>query len=415
MCSNAIAGRARSHRLLIALGIAVLMSGQAAAESCAELREQHGEDHVSIHCGGAPSATLDADGRLWVAFVQNKHVYVSRSDDNGEKYTAPVKVNAIPEDTEFNGENRPKIIVAESGEVLLSWTTKTSPNFTGEIRFTRSIDSGKTFETPRTMNDDGLMTGHRFDSLFLTESGKLYLTWIDKRDLDAASARNESYPGAAIYYTVSEDLGATFTQNFRVSRNSCECCRIAIAPHGEDEVAILWRQIYDEEIRDHAIAVLGAEGEVTGLNRATVDDWYINACPHHGPTMVQADAEGEYHISWFSAGNLHSGIHYGRYDMASGVAEDIIKVDGTPGAGHPYLAKHDDTLFIVWKGFNGIASQLQMMQSRDNGASWSEPQTLFNTERASDHPLLVSSEHGVFLSWSSEEFGYMFKELSHEN
>lgn len=400
--------------LLTALSLSTLfMSSHVAAESCQSLRELHGVDVVSIHCGGAPSATLDADGRLWVAFVQNKHVFVSRSDDNGQTYTAPVQVNAVAEDTEYNGENRPKIIVAESGEVLLSWTTKTSPNFTGEIRFTRSIDGGRTFEAPRTMNDDGLMTGHRFDSLFLTDSGKLYLTWIDKRDLDAAAARSETYPGAAIYYTVSDDLGATFTQNFRVSHNSCECCRIAMAPHGEDDIAILWRQIYNEEIRDHAIAVLGTDGEVTGLNRATVDDWVINACPHHGPSMVEASTEGEYHISWFSAGNLHSGIHYGRYNMANGAAEDIIKVDGTPGAGHPYLASFDGTLYIVWKGFNGIASQLQMMQSRDDGASWSQPETLFNTGRASDHPLLVSSEHGVFLSWSSEEFGYIFKELSH--
>lgn len=385
----------------------------AAAESCQSLRERSaGQQVISIHCGGAPSATVDADGRLWAAFVQDKHVYVTRSDDNGLTYTTPVRVNREPEDTEYNGENRPKILVAEDGTVLLSWTTKTSPNFTGEIRFTRSTDVGKTFEPVRTMNDDGLMTGHRFDSLFFTASGRLYLTWIDKRDLDASAARGESYPGAAIYYTVSDDLGATFTPNFRVSHNSCECCRIAMAPHGDDEVAILWRQIYDEHIRDHAIAVLGAQGEVEGLARATVDDWFIDACPHHGPTMVQGAQPGQYHISWFSDGNLHSGIHYGRHDMATGVTENIIQVDGTPGAGHPYLARFDYTLYMVWKGFDGMASQLRLMRSQDDGVTWSAPQTLFNTEQASDHPLLVTAPHGVFLSWSSEEFGYLFTEIS---
>jgi hypothetical protein len=59
-----------------------------------------------------------------------------------------------------------------------------------------------------------------------------------------------------------------------------------------------------------------------------------------------------------------------------------------------------------------MASQLQLMRSHDDGATWSTPQTLFNTEQASDHPLLVTAPHGVFLSWSSEEFGYLFTEIS---
>lgn len=183
---------------------------------------------------------------------------LTRSDDNGVTYTTPVRVNSAPEDTEYNGENRPKILVAEDGTVLLSWTTKTSPNFTGEIRFTRSTDVGKTFEPPRTLNDDGLMTGHRFDSLLLTASGKLYLTWIDKRDLLHRLRRS------------GRDLHAQFS---RLSQ------QLRVLPHR------------------HAIAVLGEQGEVSGLTRATVDDWFIDACPHHGPTMVQAAQPGQYHIS----------------------------------------------------------------------------------------------------------------------
>lgn len=391
----------------------LVMAGNASADSCVSTQSKSGVDVISVDCGAAPSAAIDGEGGLWVTFVQDKHVYVAHSGDLGETYSMPVQVNAEAEDTEYNGENRPKILVAEDGSILLSWTTKTSPNYTGEIRFTRSTDGGRTFEVPRTMNDDGLKTGHRFDSLFLTESGKLYLTWIDKRDVDAAQERNETYAGAAIYYTVSDDFGATFTPNFRVSHNSCECCRIAMAPHGKDDVAVLWRQIYDEHIRDHGIAVLNAEGEVSGLERATVDDWYIDACPHHGPTMVEANEPGQYHMSWFSNGNLHSGIYYGRFDMNSGESEHITKVDGTPGAGHPYLAKYDDTLYLVWKGFNGTATQLLMMTSKDDGESWSSPVTVFDTDQASDHPLLVTSSEGVYLSWSSAEFGYTFKELSH--
>lgn len=385
----------------------------ANAESCESLREEHGASYVSVHCGGAPSASFDAQGRLWVAFVQDRHVYVSHSDDKGASYSTPVQVNKEPEDTEYNGENRPKIIVAPQGEILLSWTTKTSSNFTGLIRFTRSTDKGKSFEEPRTINDDGLTTGHRFDSLFLSESGNLYLTWIDKRDMEASLAKGDLYPGAAIYYAVSKDFGKTFSANYRVSHNSCECCRIAMAPQGSDNVAILWRQIYNSEIRDHAIAVLSPNGEVSAVERATVDDWYINACPHHGPSMVQAQDTDQYHMAWFSAGDLHKGIYYARYDLAHADSAQLISVDATPGAGHPSLAQLDSELVMVWKGFNGVATQLQLMRSNDGGNTWSKTQTLFNTEQASDHPLLVSMDDGIYLSWLTAEYGYVFQELTH--
>ena len=36
---------------------------------------------VSVHCGNTPSASFDARGNLWVAFVQDEFVYVSQSQD----------------------------------------------------------------------------------------------------------------------------------------------------------------------------------------------------------------------------------------------------------------------------------------------------------------------------------------------
>lgn len=366
---------------------------------------------ISVHCGGAPSATFDSLGRLWVAFVQNQQVFVSHSEDRGTSYSTPVAVNPVPEDAEFNGENRPKILVDRDGTVYVSWTLKTSPRFTGEIRFSRSTDSGRSFSEPVTINDDNLFTGHRFDSLFQTESGLLYLTWIDKRDLEASTEAGEAYPGAAIYYAVSRDQGKTFSRNYRVANNSCECCRIAMAPRGADNVMILWRQIFGEDTRDHAIAELTPDGNVLGLARATYDEWHINACPHHGPTLVKSEAADAYHLSWFSNGDLHQGIYYGRYDSAAGQTGQIMRVDGSPGAGHPFLQVYGGKVYLIWKGFDGSSTQLKLMTSSDDGASWSEPVTLRSTSRGSDHPLIVKHEQGLFLSWLTEESGYLFEPI----
>lgn len=367
---------------------------------------------ISIHCGDAPSATFDNNGRLWVAYVQDQQVFVSYSDNKGKSYADSVAVNPIAEDAEHNGENRPKIIVDSDGTIYVSWTLKTSPRFTGEIRFSRSIDGGHSFEAPRTINDDGLFAGHRFESLFLTEAGQLYLTWIDKRDLEAHLAEDKDYAGAAIYYAVSTDQGQSFSENYRVANHSCECCRIAIAPRGPENIAILWRQIFGETTRDHAIAVLTPAGETLETHRASYDEWQINACPHHGPSMVQSSKSGDYHMSWFTNGDAHQGTYYGRFSFASGQPEDVVQIDGNPGAGHPYLAEYEDTLYLVWKGFDGQQSLLQLIQSTDDGKTWSQPMTLMSTSAGSDHPLIVSHDDGLYLSWKTDEYGYVFQEFT---
>ncbi len=389
-----------SYLLLVSFAV------NLSAETCSE------EETISVHCGDAPSAAFDNEGNLWVAFVQNQFVYVSKSADLGKSFTNPVRVNSIAEDAEHNGENRPKIIVDDSSTVFVSWTEKTSPRFTGEIRFSRSTDGGNSFEEPRTINDDELFTGHRFDSLFLTESGHLYLTWIDKRDLVASEEKGVAYAGAAIYYAVSSDKGASFSDNYRVSSNSCECCRIAIAPSGNENITILWRQIFAEDIRDHAIATLSPSGEVIESHRASFDDWHINACPHHGPTLISADNGQDYHMSWFTNGDLQQGIYYAKFSADSKSPSLVTLVDNQAGAGHPFLASHAGVLHLVWKGFDGSNTQLKGMQSTDDGQTWNTPDTLLVTSESSDHPLIVSNPDGLYLSWHTDEYGYVVKPLT---
>ncbi|MBL4572490.1 MAG: exo-alpha-sialidase [Gammaproteobacteria bacterium] len=389
--------------------LSIASASIAAANDC---NDTHPSSPVSIHCGDAPSAVFDNKGRLWVAFVQDQYVYVSYSENLGKSYSVPVAVNSEPENVEYNGENRPKIIVDANSKIFISWTKKTSPRFTGEIRFSRSNDGGKTFEAPRTINDDGLFAGHRFESLYLTESGHLYITWIDKRDLEASIKRGENYTGAAIYYAVSTDQGASFSANYRVANNSCECCRIAIAPHGAENIAILWRQIFGVTTRDHAIAVLTPEGTTQEMNRASYDEWQIDACPHHGPTMIQSKLSGDYHISWFTNGDLHQGIYYARYSFDEGKPQHVFRVDGRAGAGHPHLGEYAETLYLVWKGFDGQSTNLSLIKSIDDGASWTDPRILFSTAQGSDHPLIVSGNDGLYLSWHTQEMGYVFEKIT---
>ena len=364
-----------------------------ALEPCAE---------VSLRCGAAPSVAFDHDGRLWAAFEQERHVYVTSSDDLGASFTAPVPVNPEAETIETNGENRPKIAI-DRGTLYVSWTKKLEGGFNGEIRFSRSLDGGATFEAVRTLNDDGLVTGHRFDSLHVDAAGHVYVAWVDKRDLEAARSRGEEYRGAAIYYTVSTDRGATFAANRRVADHACECCRIAIADGDGRGAAIFWRHVFEGEIRDHAFAGLGAEGVTREAARATRDGWHLEGCPHHGPAAVPAD-ESSYHLTWFTAAEDRPAVWYGRLDATSGEMR-LGKVVAEGAAVHPHVARAGERLALVWKEHGGDSTTVFMRTSDDEGVSWSERRALASTAGPSDHPFLVSRGADAFLSWHTVEEG----------
>ena len=176
----------------------------------------------------AATAAFDESGRLWLASIRGRHLYVSHSDDGGANLSAPVKVNAEPEDILGDGENRPKII-ARKGVVYVSYTRALEKPMTGDIRFSRSLDGGKSFSAPLTVNDNREVISHRFEAMGVNGRGQVYLAWLDKRDLSAALKKGEQYTGAAVYYAVSDDGGASFRPNVKVADHSCECCRVAMA------------------------------------------------------------------------------------------------------------------------------------------------------------------------------------------
>lgn len=367
-------------------------------------------------CGNTPNAFMADNKMLWVVFEQNDHVYFTRSNDLGESFDSPIAVNQQAEKIYTNGENRPKVARGHNGEIYISWTQKTDGMYTGNIRFSRSVDDGKTFSTPITINNDGLLTGHRFDVLQVTESGKIYIAWLDKRDLVAAKEAGDDYSGAALYFAVSDDTGASFVENYKVADNSCECCRIAAAVYGEDKVAVMWRHIFDGGIRDHAFAVLSADGEAS-YGRATFDNWKINACPHHGPDIIPALSDGShnkasnYHMVWFSNGSDQKGIYYGLQDTASGSQSQLYSVDAAASASHPQIASDGQRLYIAWKLFDGKKTHIKLIVSNDGGANWVDKGTLLSTADSSDHPLLIESGEQVYITWHTANEGYRVKAI----
>jgi hypothetical protein len=386
-------------RGIVAIG--ALLAGRVApgAEPAPNARGAH--VHMNMGQPGAAelgaTAAFDAKGTLWAAHKTASTVAVSRSSDLGKTWSSPVLVTREPEATDGGADARPKIAAGPGGEIYVTWTRPMSKPYTGEIRFTRSLDAGRTFAPPRTVHTDRQEITHRFDALAVTPSGRVVVAWVDKRDLVAASAAGgKPYRGAAIYFAVSDDRGASFRGDTKLADNTCECCRIALVPRPDGSIIALWRHIFEPNIRDHAIGVITSDAKSGGMERATFDEWALDACPHQGPDLA-IDERGQRHAVWFTAAPKASGLFYGR-PGANGVAG--LRRLGGAGAERADVAALGPRVAIAWKEFDGTRSQLRGLRSEDGGNTWREV-GLASTADASDHPQIVTNGHRFFVFWNT--------------
>jgi hypothetical protein len=354
------------------------------------------------------SAVFDERGTLWLAQVKDGHVLVSQSADQGKTFSSAVKVNAQPEFVAASGETRPKILLGKNGNIYISWTQSLETPYAGNIRFSRSVDGGKSFSTPITVNDNLDPITHRFEAMGVNARGQIYLAWLDKRDALAAKNKGEKYGGIAIYSAMSDDDGKSFQANQKIADHTCECCRVAMAIDSTDIPVVVWRHIFGRNVRDHGLVRLdGAvhkEADITP-QRVTFDNWEVEACPHHGPAM--SISGNTYHLTWFNLGTVRSGLFYAHsIDAGKTFSAPVSIGNRERQPGHAAVLSIGKNVYIAWKEFDGEVTAIHIMHSRDGGVSWGETQQVATSRDVSDHPLLISHKAQVYVSWSSQQEGY---------
>lgn len=353
----------------------------------------------------AATAAFDARGRLWLATVDHGHILVRQSNDFGNIFSAPARVNPEPERIAADGENRPKLAFGKHGEVYVSWTQSLDVPFAGHVRFAASHDGGATFSPPVTVNDDRAPISHRFDSLIVDGAGRVHLLWLDKRDKEKAG---EAYAGIALYHSVSADDGKTFSANRKLADHTCECCRIAVALDADGMPVAAWRQVYGKNERDHALMRLDDRAEPKRLSH---EQWALDACPHHGPALT-VGPDGVRHAAWFSGALNRTGLFYARAMRDAAFGAPMPFGDNDAQAGHPAVLSLGRTVFLAWKEFDGKNTVIRLMRSYDGGVAWSAPAVLATTTAASDHPQLLAHGKRAWLGWNTAREGFRLIEVA---
>jgi len=383
-------------RLLFPLAALVLFASAAAAQ------HQHGKP------GSAPEAFTAApafapDGTLWLVRPMVDRIVVTRSTDLGKTFTSPVTVTPEPMNLDWGPDARARIAVDPKGGLIVTFGTFQDKNFNGRAYFARSSDGGASFTRPRPITAD--TTSQRFEVAGIDPTGRVFAAWLDKRNIAKAGAAGRAYPGAALAYAW-EDGDAGFGDTSIALDNTCECCRLGLAFAGAGRPAVVFRNIFPGSVRDHGVITFRDATTPGPVRRVSVDDWKIEACPHHGPAMAIAP-DGSYHVAWFTDGAARKGLFYARADSADAPYSQpraLSAADRQPA--RPYLLANGQALHLVWKEFDGTKVAVRWQVSHDSGRQWSAARTVAETEDASDHPLLVADKQRTYLSWLTKVEGY---------
>lgn len=331
------------RRLLIVLGLAILSTASAAAETSAiVLRSVPGHRRpVVARCG--------ADGAIHLVCDSDQGPVYLRSTDNGQTFEEPLAVvdrASRKPGLEFTAWD---MAVSPQGHVHVAlgtnaWKLKLPKEQWG-FYYARLEPGADSFSPVKNINRKP-SEGY---SLAADEKGNVAACWLSDK----------------LYANVSHDNGATFGENVEIDPafNPCNCCTTACTYGSDGKLAILYREETNND-RDMYVVLWDQERNQASRARVGRVSWQIDACPmtYYAITAV---ADG-FVAAWPTRGE----IYFARLG-SDGVmrTDEEIKTPGKCGIRTGVLALNDsaENTLVLWKKDGQLGWQLYDKLGRPSG------------------------------------------------
>jgi hypothetical protein len=150
-----------------------------------------------------PALATAGDGTVFVAWVEHREggeadVWLSHLDADAKPKGSPVRVNAkAGEATAWHGDP-PTVAVAPDATVYVGWTARVAgAKHASTLYLSASRDGGRSFESQIKVNDDEKPAAHGMHSLAVSPDGRIYVAWLDERNVAPPPPTKPSQPHSA--------------------------------------------------------------------------------------------------------------------------------------------------------------------------------------------------------------------------
>ncbi len=407
---------ANSKRLVLLFGALLLVPS-----GCARTRaDEAGEPAVTQGLSFRDSILIgDPElnpGDPYLRVSQDKEVFVSWSQDNpqaeghntrdlfvsavkagGQELGDPRRANDRPISS-HGGENLAKFTIGLDGSLTAIMPLVGSEMHTGDL-MTSYAEKGEPFSSTNVarLNDDNVVANHGFTDIATSPDGRIFASWVDGRnDLDQSE----------LFMAVSEDGGKTFSKNYQIGEEACNCCRPNIVfLDGGRTIALSHRFVDPDNVRNH-VMVRSVDGGKTFSDPIPISDdgWVSHGCPHAG-ISIAADQQEVIHAVWWTGGRTkqEAGIYYTRSEdggqsfaprqLIAEARDDIVM--------HTHITvDQNDTLYAAWVNLEDNQPKIFLAYRPIGETEWSPIQQVNDDpDWYAFYPMLSTDEENLYLSW----------------
>jgi hypothetical protein len=266
--------------------------------------------------------------------------------------------------------------------------------FTYDIKLISSSDSGKTWNKPKILHDDGKKAEHGFVSV-IPYNDWFFVSWLDGRK--STMQGDAGHKGEMTIRAAMIDKKGLKTNEWELDGRVCDCCQTCAAITGNGPV-VIYRDRSEDEIRDMAI-VRYVNGQWTDPKIIFPDGWKIAGCPVNGP---RADAIGnQLGIAWFSMADKNGQVNLIFSEDGGATFNKPIRIDEGKPIGRVDMVMIDEKSAIVsW--MEGPA--IKMVKVHTDGTK--EPSIIIASSselRSSGFPQMTRSGNKLYFAWTDSK------------
>ena len=328
-----------------------------------------------------PAIAATSDGKVFVVWVDHTgdgkaDVMLGRFTSDGQSQGSPVRVNPLSRAATAWSGDPPVVFVAPDQSILVSWTAKveSAAGHATDLFVSVSRDEGRTFSKPVKVNDDTKTADHGLHSLTVDRDGRIYVAWLDERNVTPAPAHDAKMQQASsghhmesnreVFIASSVDGGRTFSANQRVATNVCPCCKTALAVSADGRVYVSWRQVLPGNFRHIAVTSSADHGKTFSEPQIVSNDqWMLAGCPVSGPALA-VTPDGSLHVLWYSAGkNGETGLYSSESNDGANSFGPRALVAKSEIRGTPVLTNDSGRLAASWENAGGTIMTVSLGRS----------------------------------------------------
>jgi hypothetical protein len=362
---------------------------------------------VTVATGAAHDTDVAIDketGRIYVSWAQDlppvegsnftpQDMYVAMSDDGGQSFSEPVRVNEEEGTVNAGFNTGTKVMVTGDNKLLATYPLMNSDMSAMNAMATLSTDGGKTFPPEKQV---AAADGERLQMYhaIAREGNNVWIAYLDY-----------SNSPTSVRMVMSEDEGATFGESMPVEFRTCECCDNALAVNSKGTLFLGFRDQQHKsanvQIRDTAISRSydGGHQWTDGVHVGN-DNWNFNGCPESGPELA-VDSSDRLHVIYWTGKPGGPGVYYTWSDDEGETFSDAVTVataDFYPPASLDVAVEDDGTAWLVWDDRRTKDRQVHLARAKDGAV-----EALAEPFGAGITPAIDNDGSFLAIAWTDDE------------